>query len=103
QSVAENEWLHLVRESLAMGRELPTPPLGAPGPCGLADPDNNHRIFSEAGFENIANEDVSEPVLFGTDVDDAFAFVSSTGPVRGMLADLSDADRAKGLDNLREA
>ncbi len=103
QSLADNEWLRLMRETLAMGRELPMPPRGAPGPFGFADPDNNHRIFSEAGFENITNEDVSEPLWFGDDVDDAYAFVSSAGPVRGMLADLRDADKARGLDNLRDA
>ncbi len=103
RGLADNEWLRLMRETLAMGRELPTPPLGEPGPFGLADPDNNYRIFSEAGFENITNEVVSEPLWFGDDVDDAYAFVSIEGPVRGLLADLSEADKAKGLDNLRAA
>jgi SAM-dependent methyltransferase len=103
QSIAENEWLRLTRETLAMGRELPAPPLGAPGPLGLADPEKNHRIFSEAGYENITNEDVSEPLWFGADVADAFGFISSTGPIRGMLADLSEGDKAKGLADLREA
>ncbi len=103
RSLADNEWQRLMRETLAMGRELPTPPLGAPGPFGLADPDKNHRILSDAGFENIANEEVSEPLWFGADVDDAFGFVSSAGPVRGMLAGLSEDDKATGLANLREA
>jgi len=103
QSLADNEWLRLIRETLAMGRELPTPPLGAPGPFGLADPDNNRRILSAAGFEKVANEKVSEPLWFGADVDNAFGLLSSDGPVRGMLADLSEDDKAKGLANLREA
>jgi SAM-dependent methyltransferase len=103
QSLAGNEWFRLIREALAMGRELPTPQLGAPGPFGLADPDNNHRILSAAGFENVANEEVSEPLWFGADVDDALGFLSTDGPVRGMLADLSEDDKAKGLANLREA
>ncbi len=103
RSLAENDWFRLMRETLAVGRELPTPVLGAPGPFGLADPDNNHRILSEAGFENIANEDVSEPLWFGADVDDAFGFLSNEAPVRGLLADLSEDDKAMGLANLREA
>ena len=103
QGLAGNEWFRLIRETLAMGRELPTPPLGAPGPFGLADRDNNERILSAAGFENVANEAVSEPLWFGADVDEAFGFLSSEGPVRGMLEDLSEEDKAEGLANLREA
>jgi len=99
----ENDWFRLMRETLAMGRDLPTPPLGTPGPLGLADPDNNRRILSEAGFENIANEEVSEPLWFGADIDDAFGFLLNEGPVRGLLADLSDDDKARALADLREA
>lgn len=102
QGLDQNDWIRATREALAFGRDLPTPPLGAPGPFGLADPDNNHRLLAAAGFEDIANEDVAEPLVFGSDLDDAYAFWSDTGPVRGMLADLDDATKQQGLANIRE-
>ena len=39
QELRRNEWLTAVRQALAVGRTLPEPPIGAPGPFGLADPD----------------------------------------------------------------
>ena len=101
QSLADNEWLSATREALAMGRELPSAPMGKPGPFGLADPDADRRIFTEAGYEDISVEDVSELLRMGADADDAYAFISNNGPVRGMLADLSDADKQQALANLR--
>jgi hypothetical protein len=100
QGLAENEWLSVPRAALAMGRDLP--PLGVPGPLGLADADRDREIFTAAGYENIAIEDVSEPIVAGTDPDDAYAWVSTIGPVRGLLQDLSEADKRKGLANLRQ-
>ena len=56
------------REALAMGRDLPMPPpAGMPGPFGLADPDRNRQILADAGYNDIAIEDISEFVCFGTD------------------------------------
>ena len=103
QGLAENAWLRFMRETLAMGRTLPVPPHGAPGPFGLADPESNRRILVAAGFDDIAHEDASEPLWFGADADDAFDFLSSESPVRGLLGDLSQDQKAKALDNLREA
>jgi SAM-dependent methyltransferase len=36
QRLENNEWLVAIRRALAVGRELPAPPVGAPGPFGLA-------------------------------------------------------------------
>jgi SAM-dependent methyltransferase len=102
QSLADNEWLTATREALALGRELPSPPMGSCGPFGLADPDRNRSILTDAGFKQIEIEDVREPLYWGSDADDAFAFVSDVGPTRGMLHDLDDTGKSKALDNLRE-
>jgi len=102
QTLEHNEWLSAPRGALAMGRDLPTPPLGAPGPFGLADADSDHRILVDAGFDDVAVEDVAELLSMGTDADDAYAFVSDIGPVRGMLADLDEAQKSQALANLRE-
>lgn len=102
QPLADNEWLTAMREALALGRDLPSPPGRAPGPFGLADPDHNRAILTEAGYKNIEIEDVAAPLFWGKDADVAYEFISDVGPTRGMLHDLDDAGKAKALDNLRE-
>lgn len=96
QEFARNEWLRLLVETLAAGRELPRPAPGAPGPFGLADPDAVRRILTAAGFRDVDLADVREPVLLGADADDAFAYVSSLGPVRALLRGL-DEDASAGV------
>jgi len=103
QGLEENEWLQAIRESLAVGRELPSPPAGAPGPFGLADPDRVGALLTAAGFEDIEVTASREPFWAGTDAFDAFGFVSDTGPARGLLEGLEPDDQARGLDRLRAA
>src|SRR6266566_1370660 len=45
-----NEWIMVVRESMAAGRDLPMPPPGAPGPAALADPDDVEALLTGVGF-----------------------------------------------------
>ena len=100
----DNEWLLTMRAALALGRNLPAPPLGAPGPFGLADPDQVRDILGTAGFVAVDLERVDEPILFGRDTDDAWAFaVQGMGIVRGLTGGLDAADKQQALDNLRRA
>ncbi|HEY7062901.1 MAG TPA: class I SAM-dependent methyltransferase [Chloroflexota bacterium] len=101
QRLANNEWLVALRGALAAGRTLSTPPLGAPGPFGLADPAAVRRILAGAGYEAIAVESVSEPLYFGADTDDAFGFLRGQGAVRGMLGGLDAPTAARALAALR--
>jgi SAM-dependent methyltransferase len=101
QELKNNQWLVAVRQALALGRELPAPPVGSPGPFGLADPDGVRRILTGAGFEDIAFHEVRERVVLGTDVEDAFAFVKDIGPTHGLLDGLDDGARIKALGQLR--
>ena len=101
QELKNNEWLLALREALAMGRTLPEPPVGAPGPFGLADPDTVRRILIEAGFGEIDLDEVHEPVCFGSDAEDAFGFGRTTGPVKGLLDDLDEPTAARALEALR--
>jgi SAM-dependent methyltransferase len=101
QELKRNEWLLLIRRALAMGRTLPEPPVGAPGPFGLADADAVRRILAEAGFADVALDDVDEPMYFGTDTDDALGFARTTGPVKGLLDDLDEPAAARALEALR--
>lgn len=101
QGLDRNEWLGILFDTLAAGRRLPVPPVGAPGPFGLADPDTVRRILEGAGFERVDFADVREPETVGSDVDDAYAFITSLGPTRGLLAGLDEDDRASALSALR--
>ena len=101
QRLEDNEWLTVLREALAMGRELPPPAVGMPGPFGLADRDQVSALLSETGFTNVEFGDVREPSVFGATTAEAYALMSDDAPTRGLLADLSDADKATALDQLR--
>jgi SAM-dependent methyltransferase len=101
QELARNEWLLVIRDSLAAGRELPSPPIGGPGPFGLADPEAVRKILTDAGFVDIDLADVDEPVHAGSDADDAFDFLSSLNITSGMLQGLDADTRERALDQLR--
>ena len=97
---ADNEWISSICDALAVGRTLPMPAAGSPGPFGLADRDQTDGIIAAAGFEDIRFEKVEEPVFLGADADDAFSFLSTSGMTRGLTQDLDDAGRAAALDAL---
>ena len=101
QSPRANEWISSIGAALAMGRDLPSPPPGAPGPFALADPDKASRILTEAGFADIAVAGSERPWSVGADTDDAYAFLSGLPLVRMMLDDLDEATKGQALDNLR--
>ncbi|MFP5320170.1 MAG: class I SAM-dependent methyltransferase [Acidimicrobiia bacterium] len=103
RELRSNPWITVLRDALALGRELPEPPAGAPGPFGLADPRRTERVLTGAGFVAVELRPVDEPVRLGDDADDAYAFVSTMGMTKGLTADLDEPDRARALDSLREA
>jgi SAM-dependent methyltransferase len=101
QPLENNEWLTELRRALAMGRDLPSPPLGTPGPFGLADPDHTRDLLARTGYSSIRVEDARPPMRVGDDVDSAYAFLSRVGNTRGLLDDLGADERIAALDNLR--
>ena len=101
QSVAANEWVSAMRDALAVGRDLPVPPPGAPSPFGLADTDFTRRVMTEAGFTDIAFAESARPWRLGSDADDAYGFVTGLRVIKMMLEDLDDALKTQALDNLR--
>ena len=102
QDVEHNEWIKAVRHALAVGRTLPSPPLGGPGALGLADPDGVRAVLTNAGLVNVQIESLNGQFWVGADAGDAFAFVQRTGMARGMLQGLDDSDRAKALEALHQ-
>lgn len=101
QGFERNEWLAEIFRAVAVGRELPSPPAGRPGPFGLADADAVHAIVRDAGYVDDELTSLTEPVLLGHDPDDAWAFVSNLGMVRGLTEHLDADSRAAAMGELR--
>lgn len=101
RELGANEWLVEMREALAAGRTLPVPPMGGPGPFGLADADGVTEVLAGAGFDQISLEEVEEAIEFGRDAADAFAFVRTMGIVEGLTKDLDDGTKATTMDRVR--
>jgi SAM-dependent methyltransferase len=101
RELGRNDWVTALRSALAMGRELPEPPAGAPGPFQMVDADFVRRVLGEAGFAAVELESVDEPVRVGADADDAFRFFSRTGMAKGLTHDLDEPTRQRAFDNLR--
>ena len=57
-------------------------------------------ILATAGFDAIDVVAVDHPFWLGTDAEDAFGFVRTTGIVRGLTNGLDDEQRARALDVL---
>ena len=100
--ITENEWLMGIRTSMAMGRDLPLPPLDAPNPFTLSVPERTSSLFEAAGFTDVTSTPVDEPMVLGSDVEHAYAFFSQAGLAKGLSQDLSDAFRAQGFANLKQ-
>jgi hypothetical protein len=103
QSLAANEWMSAMRDALAVGRDLPVPPPGAPGPFGMADTGYATGLLTGAGFTDVAFTGSEQPFDVGPDADDAYAVAAGMQPVLLMLADLDEPTRARALDRLRAA
>ena len=99
---APEERVGRVSARRARGRSrAPLPPADGPGPFSFAEPDRVRSILERAGFEAVGIASVEEPLSPGVDADDAFQFFRGSGIVRGLLSDLDDRDRERGLDALR--
>src|SRR6266508_3424163 len=89
RQLSDNEWLMAIRAALIAGRDLPTtPPVGAPGPFGLADETHTRTVLGSAGLLDVVIERIDAPMRFGHDAKDAFEFLSTLGITRGLLQDL---------------
>lgn len=101
RELAGNEWVAGIRDALAVGRELPEPPAGAPGPFGLAGAEHVRRILGAAGMVDVRLDEVNEPIEFGVDAEDAMSFVGTFGITKGLTQDLDEESRERAFDALR--
>jgi len=53
----------------------PPRPAGSPGPFAQADPEAVRAILAAAGFTRIELDGLRQPMWFGSDAEDACAFV----------------------------
>lgn len=100
RTLQENEWLMSLRDALAMGRELPTPPPDAPTPFALADPERVRKILGSAGFDDVALEPIDEPMDLGANAAEANAFAKTMGIVEGLTDGLDDDTRREAMSNI---
>ena len=100
RALHENEWLMSLRAALAVGRELPTPPPGAPTPFALADPERVRTILKTAGFQRVDLEPIDEQIELGADASEALAFAKTMGIVEGLTHGLDAPPRAEAMSNL---
>jgi SAM-dependent methyltransferase len=103
RSLRENEWLRVLRSSLAAGRDLPEPPTRGTSPLGLSEPEHVRDVLSAAGYDAVELQAVDEPMDFGDDADDALGFAVTTGIYEGLTRDLDDAAVAAVTEELRAA
>ena len=98
RDLAENEWLREIVEALRVGRDLPMPPPGAPGPFAQSDPDMVEPMLTAAGWSDVAFESVDRAVWLGPDADRGTNW--QLGQSAWLLLGLDDAQRAEAAANL---
>lgn len=101
QPPARNEWFTTFTGIFALGRTLPFPPPGAPGPFALSDPQRILEILSASGWQDVDVQASEAPMYFGADTAVATAFVS--GLFGWLLADVDQSSRVTVLSQLDEA
>jgi SAM-dependent methyltransferase len=101
QEVAVNEWFTEFVSALAVGRTLPSPPAGAPGPFAFSDPTRLRTLLDRTGWADVTTTGLSAPMYFGPTVDAAYELIS--GLLGWMLADLDERGRQQALTSLRSS
>jgi SAM-dependent methyltransferase len=102
QSLDRNPWLVAVRAALAVGRDLPAPPPGAPGPYGLADTDAATAMLAEAGYRSIKFDPIDVPMRLGDDAEDAWEYLRGMGLYRGLTEGLGETEKADAMANVKQ-
>jgi SAM-dependent methyltransferase len=98
RDLAENEWLREIVEALRVGRDLPMPPPGAPGPFAQSDPAMVEPMLTGAGWSDVAFQSLDRAVWLGPDADRGTSW--QLGQSAWLLLGLDDAQHARATANL---
>jgi ubiquinone/menaquinone biosynthesis C-methylase UbiE len=93
----DNEWERAIVEAL----ESPAP-LEWGDAFSLGDPAATQGILERAGFHDVRLDDVDAPVFYGSDANEALAWVTSFAAVRDALARLDSDARDRARERLRD-
>ena len=98
RGLAENQWLREIFEALRVGRDLPMPPPGAPGPFAQSDPATVEPLLAAAGWSNVAFEPLDQPIWLGPDADQGTRW--QLGQSGWLLHGTNQAQRTAAAANL---
>ena len=98
RGLAENQWLSEIFEALRVGRDLPMPPPGAPGPFAQSDPAIVEPMLSAAGWTDVAFEPLDQSIWLGPDADQGTSW--QLGQSAWLLHGTTEAQRAEAIANL---
>jgi hypothetical protein len=101
----DNDWLYrgqtIVEEIVSRPEQYDEPTCG-PGPFSMADADTTSEILCHAGYSDIVFHRCDEPIMIGSDVEEAIEVLMALGPAGEILR--LQGDRAAHLhDQVRAA
>lgn len=87
---AANPWLGILLDAVGAQLGAPVPPPGVPGPFSLSDEGALARVLTDAGFSDVAVDEVATPMDVKS-FDEWWTIVPSlAGPVAALLSSLPD-------------
>ena len=98
RGLAENQWLREIFEALRVGRDLPMPPPGAPGPFAQSDPATVEPLLAAAGWSDVAFEPLDQSIWLGRDADQGTRW--QLGQSGWLLLGTDQAQRTAAAANL---
>jgi SAM-dependent methyltransferase len=99
RGLTENQWLREIFEALRVGRDLPMPPPGAPGPFAQSDPTIVEPLLAAADWSDVAFEPLDQSIWLGRDPDQGTRW--QLGQSAWLLLGADEAQRAAAAANLR--
>jgi ubiquinone/menaquinone biosynthesis C-methylase UbiE len=101
----DNEWLYrsqtIVEQIVKRPEDYDEPTCG-PGPFSMADADTTSEILVHAGYRDIVLHRCDEPIMIGSDVEEAIEILMALGPAGEILR--LQGDRAEHLhDTVRDS
>jgi hypothetical protein len=104
RNVQENTWASVTLNIARNHVELPPRPGPEdPGPYSFRDPERVRRILTEAGWNDIAIEELDADAYMGADLETGLANCLTMGPIANQVIATTDEKRAAITSELREA